>query len=162
MRKVISILAVALVIAAAPARAQQNAASNARTMARAVAIEKNIVELFNKRDAAGLAAHYTRDGIYVGPDGKPVTGRAAIEAAYAASFKAWGDFKFTGEVKAARAVGGAFWTLVEATVDGKGPAGPIALRSHVVNVVVPAGRDWRIQIGSVGPNVSPPSAPTQR
>jgi uncharacterized protein (TIGR02246 family) len=161
MRNVISALTVALLAAAAPALAQQNTASNARTMARAVAIEKAIVELFNKKDAAGLAAHYTSDGIYVGPDGKPVTGRAAIEAAYAASFKAWGDFNFAGEVKAARAVGGAFWTLVEATVDRKGSAAPMTLRSHVVSVLVPAGRDWKIQLASIGPNVSPPSAPPQ-
>jgi uncharacterized protein (TIGR02246 family) len=145
-----------LLAASAPAFAQQKA-----TMARAAATEKQIVDLFNKKDAAGLAAHFTSDGVFVGTDGKTATGKAATEAAYAETFKAFGDFKYSAEVKAAHAIGKGYWMLVEASVERKGPNGPISIRSHVVYVVVPAGKDWKIEMASIGANV-PPGGPPQR
>jgi uncharacterized protein (TIGR02246 family) len=42
---------------------------------------------FNAGDAKALAALWTKDGEYVGPDGETIRGRAAIEAEYAEFFK---------------------------------------------------------------------------
>lgn len=42
---------------------------------------------FNKGDAKAMAAFWTKDGEYVGPDGETVRGRAAIEKDYAEFFK---------------------------------------------------------------------------
>jgi uncharacterized protein (TIGR02246 family) len=157
MRQFVAI-GVALLVVSAPALAQHKPSA---AMAQTVAVEKQIVDFFNKKDAAGLAAHFTTDGVFVGTDGKTTTGKAATEAAYAETFKAFGDFKYSAEVKAAHAIGNGFWMLVEASVEKKGPAGPISIRSHVVYVVVPAGKDWKIEMASIGANV-PPGGPPQR
>jgi uncharacterized protein (TIGR02246 family) len=42
---------------------------------------------FNKGDAKAVAAFWTKDGEYVGPDDEPIRGRDAIEKAYAEFFK---------------------------------------------------------------------------
>ena len=39
-------------------------------------------------DAATMAAPYAEDGLFIGPDGKVVQGRKAVEALYAAALKA--------------------------------------------------------------------------
>jgi uncharacterized protein (TIGR02246 family) len=159
MRKILPAFAMALVAAAAPAVAQQKPTANDSSMERAAAMEKTIVDAFNKKDAAALAALYTRSAVFVGPDGKAVTGRAAIEATEASTLKAWGDFKFTGEVKEAHAVGNGFWAIFDSSVDGNGPNGPVKVRSHVLNVFVPVGKDWKVAVTSIGANVPPPGAP---
>jgi uncharacterized protein (TIGR02246 family) len=160
MRKILLGLAI-LSVAAAPAVAQQKSSSDARTMERASALEKGVVAAINKKDPAAIAAMYTGNGVVVGPDGKMITGRAAIQAYYTNNFKVWGDFKFEGEVTEAHAVGSGIWMVLATRIDGNGPAGPIKLRSHVVNVAVPAGKGWKVELTSVGANVAPPGAPTQ-
>ena len=129
-------------------------------MERANAMQKKIVELLNKRDAAGYAALYTADGVVIGPDGSLATGHAAIEASEVAALKAWGDAKFATVTKEARAIGnGVIWTVLDSTIDGKGPNGPIALHSHVLNMYVLDGKDWKIAVSSIGLN---PARPAQR
>src|SRR5262245_61048304 len=48
---------------------------------------KEIVQAFNSRDAAALAASWTNDGEYIRNDGDPVRGRDAIQKGYAEFFK---------------------------------------------------------------------------
>ncbi|HXQ52620.1 MAG TPA: nuclear transport factor 2 family protein [Stellaceae bacterium] len=155
------VFAVVLSIAAAPAIAQQKSSANDRAMEHAAAIEKMIVDNFNKKNAAGIAALYASNALFVGPDGKTYTGRAAVEADEADTIKAWGDFKFVGEVKEAHAVGNGIWALMSSAVDGNGPNGPVKVRSHVVNVIVPEGKGWKIVLTSIGANVPPPAAPAK-
>ena len=162
MRKIASIFVIGLLIAAAPALAQQKAASNNRAMKEAKLLEKKVTEVVNKKDAAGYAALYTSNGIFLAPDGSSSKGHAAIEALQAATFKAWGDYKFAVVTKDAGTIGNGIWTIDEATIDGKGPNGPISIRSHVLNILVPQGKDWKIAVTSVGLNVTPPGMPPQR
>ena len=158
MRRIFTVLAAMLAIVAAPAFAQQKSSAETRAMDHAMAMEKDIVAAFNKKDAAALAALYTRNATFVGIDGSVITGRAAIEANYVNTLKAWGDFKFGGEVKAAHAAGNGFWVVFATAVDGNGPNGPVKLRAHVVNYVVPVGKGWKVALTTVGPNVPPPAA----
>ncbi len=44
------------------------------------------VEAFNAREAGRVAALYTEDAEFMSPDGPPVKGRAAIQAAFATRF----------------------------------------------------------------------------
>jgi len=83
-----SILAIALIAAAGPALAQPKATGAERAMPQAVAWQKHAVEIFNTHSAAAVAALYAADGLLVDPLSKPAKGRAAIEAAEVASFKA--------------------------------------------------------------------------
>jgi uncharacterized protein (TIGR02246 family) len=163
MRKaIVTAFAVALALAVTPALAQQKSAPTDRAMEAATAMAKKVTDAINKKDAAGYAALYTSDGVFVGPDGKAVKGAAAITALQAATFKAWGDFKFSATTQEARATGNRVWAIVDATIDGKGPNGPISLRSHVLNVYVPEGKGWKIAVTSVGLNVTPPGMPPAR
>jgi ketosteroid isomerase-like protein len=151
----ITAIAIVLSLAAAPALAQQKSSANARALEHATALEKMIVDAFNKKDAAGLAALYTSNALFVAPDGKTYRGRAEIEKDEANTIKAWGDFKFAGEVIEAHAVGSGFWAVFSSSVDGNGPNGPVKVRSHVVNVVVPVGKGWKVVMTSIGANVPP-------
>jgi uncharacterized protein (TIGR02246 family) len=45
------------------------------------------VKAFNNGDAKAVAAFWTRDGEFLGPDGEPLRGREAIEKEYAEFFK---------------------------------------------------------------------------
>src|SRR6185437_1209020 len=161
MRKIISMSAIALV-AAAPAFAQQKSTAHDRAMARETEMGKKVSELFNKKDAAGLAALYTTNGIFIDPTGKVARGRAEIEAAEAATIKAWGDFTFNWAAKDAGVVGNGSWGLIDVTVNAKGANGPMTVRSHSLNVLVPVGKEWKIAVTSIGANVPAAGAPPQR
>ena len=161
MRKIISMSAIAF-LAAAPAFAQPKSTANDSAMARETAMGKKVSELFNKKDAAGLAALYTSNGVFIDPTGKVSRGRAAIEATEAATIKAWGDFTFTGVAKEAGTVGNGSWGLIDVTVNAKGANGPMTTHSHSLNVLVREGKEWKIAVTSVGANVAPPGAPPQR
>lgn len=50
---------------------------------------------FNAGNAAGVAALYTKDALYMGPEAPPVKGRKALQAAAQAAIDAgWRDIKF--------------------------------------------------------------------
>lgn len=159
MRKFISMMAVAGVAIAAPALAQPKAPDADRAMAQAIAWQKRVVDVFNTRDPAGVAALYAADAVFVDPSDKVAKGRAAIAAAEAASFKAWGDFTFASTVKEAHAVGKGFWFTFDTTIDAKGASGPFTVRLHGLNVVVRQGKERKIAATSLGLNPPPPAAP---
>jgi hypothetical protein len=48
---------------------------------------EEFVKAFDKGDAKAVAAFWTRDGEFLGPDGEPLRGREAIEKEYAEFFK---------------------------------------------------------------------------
>ena len=156
MRKLWLALGFALIVAAAPAVAQQKAPASDRATQTATAMQKRVADVINKKDAAGYAALYTADGVFVGPDGNSAKGAAAIAAVQTGTFKAWGDYKFAATTREARAIGNRVWAILDATIDGKGPNGPIAIRAHVLNVYVPDGKGWKIAVTSIGLNVTPP------
>lgn len=165
MYKTISAIGIVLALFATPALAQQK--SNAdrpgdRAMSQAVAFQKRLVELFNKRDAAGIAALYTSNAIFIDPAGNIVKGRASIENAEANIMKAWGDFKFASTVTEAGAVGSNIWLTADSTIDGKGPNGPFTLHVHSLNIAVHEGKDWKVAATSLGADLAPPGEPSTR
>ncbi|HKI37617.1 MAG TPA: SgcJ/EcaC family oxidoreductase [Gemmataceae bacterium] len=70
---------------APPARAEAKDDSADSSAIRKEADE--FVKAFNKGDAKAVAAFWTKDGEYVGPDGETLRGREAIEKGYADFFK---------------------------------------------------------------------------
>jgi len=158
-RAIVTASAVVLALAITPALAQQKSKANDRAMERANALEKKVIAGFNNKDAAAVAALYTADAVFVGVDGAAVTGPAAIQAVDAGTIKAWGNnFKYTAVVKEARPLGNAIWTVVDARTEINGTA----TTSHVFNIFVPQGKDWKILATSVGRNAPPPGSPPAR
>ena len=45
------------------------------------------IPAMKRKDAKAIASFYAPDGVFVGPDGKPVVGRDAVEAMYAGSIE---------------------------------------------------------------------------
>ena len=163
MRKIMSIFVVGFVIAAAPVFAQQKSSADDRAMTRAVAQQKMIVDLVNKGDAAGLAAAYAADGIFVDPAGTVTKGRAAIEKEQADTYKGWGDgYKFSSTPKEAHALGNGYWYIVDTTIVLNRPNGPVTTHAHGLNVMVREGKGWKVAITTVGTNAPPPSTMPQR
>src|SRR5919201_4538334 len=50
-------------------------------------LTKDMIQAFDKRDAAAIAAHWTENGEFIHNDGEPIRGRAEIEKGYAEFFK---------------------------------------------------------------------------
>jgi uncharacterized protein (TIGR02246 family) len=50
-------------------------------------VTKDIIQAYNNRDAAAIAAHWTAEGEFIRNDGEPVQGRAEIQKGYAEFFK---------------------------------------------------------------------------
>src|SRR5262245_58671121 len=70
--------------------AQDKTKADPKREADKLAIEKltkEMVQAFDKRDAAAVAAHYTTEAEFIRNDGEPIRGKAEIEKAYAAYFK---------------------------------------------------------------------------
>jgi uncharacterized protein (TIGR02246 family) len=69
---------------------QDGAGKGGKREADKKAIEKltrDITQAFNKRDAAGITAHWTDEGEFVRNDGEPVRGKAEVQKGYADFFK---------------------------------------------------------------------------
>jgi uncharacterized protein (TIGR02246 family) len=50
-------------------------------------LTKELIQAFDRRDTAAIAAHWTDEGEFIRNDGEPIRGRAEIEKGYAEFFK---------------------------------------------------------------------------
>lgn len=101
---------------------------------------------FNRGDAKALAALWTADGDFVDETGELTTGRAAIEAKYAAYFAAEPDAKIAISVEAVRLVG------ADAAVEDGSAVVTLARQAAPVTgryTVVHAKRDGKWQMANV-------------
>jgi uncharacterized protein (TIGR02246 family) len=99
----LSTLALAALLAAAPAepaRAERDCAALKADAAPAIG-EANAdwFRAMQAGDAEALAAAYAEDGVFVGPDGVPVRGHAAVRDLYAARTKPGGSQLLAGHIE---------------------------------------------------------------
>jgi ketosteroid isomerase-like protein len=82
------LLSVAAIVSAVPAAAQQNSAPDFKTAATAIILQRT--ELYNHKDAAGIAAQFTEDAVFVEllPRLTVVHGKAEIQKHYQQLFDA--------------------------------------------------------------------------
>jgi len=160
-RKAFLAFTIALIVTAAPALAQQKSTSKDRVMERASAEQKALVDSFNKRDAAGIAALYASNAVLVGPSGDISKGRAAIETTETNTIKGFGDFRFASVVKDAGAVGNGLWFTFETTIETKGANGPLTVHVHGLSVLAREGKGWKVAATTLAANVPPPGAPAR-
>src|SRR5947207_2699734 len=79
-----------LVIGVGFMTAQDKTAKDPKREADKLAIDKltkEMIQAFEKRDAAAIAAHYTAGAEFIRNDGEAIRGRAEIQKAYADYFK---------------------------------------------------------------------------
>lgn len=108
---------------------------------------------FNKGDAKAIAALYTANATRVGPDGRLIAGRAAIE-------KTYGD-GFAGPLKGAKLTleqGGIQVVTPDVKVmEGRfAAAGVTTIKGRYVNTIVRQGKTWLL--ASVVTVPDPPAA----
>ena len=100
------------------------------------------VKAFNKGDAKAVAAFWTKDGEYEGPDEEVVRGRAAIEKEYVAFFKANPKAKLEVKVETVRFLG-SHTALEEGSLTVRVPGEEMSQSRYSV-LHVRDGDQWRM------------------
>jgi uncharacterized protein (TIGR02246 family) len=112
------------------------------------ALHRQLLERWNRRDAAGLAALFTDDGNLVGFDGSQVNGRTEIEAHLRPIFADHPTAAYVGIVRGVRQLG--LEVAVLRAVVGMVPPGQTDLVPAVnaIQTLVAARRDgqWRVEV----------------
>src|SRR5262249_19797120 len=84
------LVVLALVLGSGLMTAQDKTGKDPKREADTKAIDKltkEMIEAFNNRDAAAIAAHWTDDGEFIANDGEPIRGRSEVQKGYAEFFK---------------------------------------------------------------------------
>ena len=91
------LLSVAAIVSTLPAAAQQNSTQDFKTAAAAIIVQRT--QLYNQKDAAGIAAQFTEDAVFVEllPRLSVVHGKAGIQKHYQQLFDA-GAAKFDQKI----------------------------------------------------------------
>jgi uncharacterized protein (TIGR02246 family) len=109
-------------------------------------ITKEMIQAFDKRDAAAIAANWTADGEFIHNDGEPVRGRADIQKGYGEFFKT-----LTGKPKLeihsdTLRFPSADMAVKETTLRLKNEEGEVVASGRQETVLVREGGKWRIAI----------------
>jgi uncharacterized protein (TIGR02246 family) len=109
-------------------------------------LSKDMIQAFEKRDAAAVAAHWTEEGELIYNDGEPICGRAAIEKGYAEFFKTLkGKPKVEIQSEVLR-FPSADLAVHEATLRLKNDDGEIVASGRQATVLVREGGQWKVAI----------------
>jgi ketosteroid isomerase-like protein len=142
---------------AGPASAQQDADASA-TLAREITALVNLqAGLIMKRDPDALAALFTEDATYVGPNGSSHTGRARIRDYYKQVFAILqytqtvaGDMQRLTQIERVSALGDGAWALGRGANMVTGSEIAVATSDHWVAIFARAGSEWKFRVLSIG------------
>jgi uncharacterized protein (TIGR02246 family) len=138
---------------ALPTYGQQKDVADPQTTQKVFASFQAWDEEINNHDAAALAAHFTRDAVFVTTVG-PIIGRQAIQKWYTDLFQWWHPKNRAGKVdgNALHVIGTAgneFWATGEFSETGPGKHGePISIKGHWLTIYVREGDDWKIRVSA--------------
>jgi uncharacterized protein (TIGR02246 family) len=131
------------------AAAQDKTAQDPKREPDRLAIDKltqAMIQAFEKRDAAAIAAHWTEGGEFVHNDGEPVRGRAEIQKGYAEFFKALkGQPKLEIQSDALR-FPSADVAVKETTLRLKNDDGEVVASGRQETVLVREGGRWKVAV----------------
>jgi uncharacterized protein (TIGR02246 family) len=151
MKKRLVVPLVGLAISfALPTYAQQKDLANPQTTQKILAIGKADEEAQNNRDAAAAAAIYTRDAVFLTPEG-PIIGRQAIQKWYTELWQSWHSTNYTTKADANAfhligTAGNELWATGESSDTGQSKTGePIPVKNHWLCIYVREGDDWKIR-----------------
>ena len=129
--------------------AQDKTAKDPKRKSDRLAIEKlteDMIQAFDKRDAAAIAAHWTEEGEFIRNDGAPIRGRAEIQKGYAEFFKTLkGKPKLEIQSDALR-FPSADMAVSEVTLRLKNDDGEIVASGRQAIVAVREGGQWKVAI----------------
>jgi uncharacterized protein (TIGR02246 family) len=109
-------------------------------------LTKEMLQAFDRRDAAAIAAHWTSEGEFIRNDGEPVRGRAEIQKGYAEFFKTLkGKPKLESQSDAVR-FPSADMAVSEVTLRLKNDDGEIVASGRQAIVVVRERGQWKVAI----------------
>jgi uncharacterized protein (TIGR02246 family) len=152
-RLVVPLVGVAISFAL-PTYAQQKDLADPQTTQKILALMKGLNEAQNNNDAAGRAAYYTRDAVFVSPEGPPITGRQAIEKWFADVYQWWHPknsiHKVDGNaVHLIGTAGNEVWATGEWSETGQGKTGePIPIKGYWLCIYVRDGDGWKIRVSA--------------
>jgi uncharacterized protein (TIGR02246 family) len=129
--------------------AQDKTAKDPKQEADKQAIDKmtkDMIQAFDKRDAAAVAANWTADGEFIANDGEPIRGRAEIQKAYAEYFKTLkGKPKLEVQSDNLR-FPSADTAVAEVTLRLKNDDGEVIASSWRNTLLVRDGGEWKVAI----------------
>jgi ketosteroid isomerase-like protein len=153
MKKRLVVPLVALAISFAfPTYAQQKDLADPQTTQKILAIGKADEEAHNNHDAAAAAALYTRDAVFLTPEG-PIIGRQAIQKWYTEAWQSQ-SYRFTNYITKfdgngfhlIGTAGNELWATGESSETGQSKTGePIPVKNHWLCIFVREGDDWKIR-----------------
>jgi uncharacterized protein (TIGR02246 family) len=138
---------------ALPTYAQQKDLADPQTTQKLLALTKANAEAHNNNDAAAIAAFYTRDAVFVTPEG-PITGRQAIQKWFADLYQQWHPKNCISNVdgNAYHLIGTAgkeLWATGESSETGQGNNGePIPVKFRWLCIFVREGDDWKVRVNA--------------
>jgi uncharacterized protein (TIGR02246 family) len=136
---------------ALPTYAQQKDLADPQTTQKILALMKAVNEAQNNHDAAAAAALFTRDAVFLTPEG-PIIGRQAIQKWCTNQRQAWHSTNYITKAdgNAYHLIGTAgneLWATGESTETGQGRNGePIPIKGHWAGILVREGDDWKIRV----------------
>jgi uncharacterized protein (TIGR02246 family) len=140
---------------ALPTYAQQKDVADPQTTQKILALMKAHEEAENNYDGAAIAALFTRDAVFVTPEGT-IIGRQAIQKWYTDLYQWWHRpsknhiTKLDGN--AAYLIGTAgneLWATGEWSETGQGKTGePIPIKGYWSDIYVREGDDWKIRVAA--------------
>ncbi len=151
MKKRLVVPLVGLAISfALPTYAQQKDLADPQTIQKLLAIVKADEEAENNYDAAAKAALFTRDAVFLTPEG-PIIGRQAIQKWYTEVWQSWRPTnyitKFDGNgFHLIGTAGKELWATGESSETGQSKTGePIPVKNHWLSIFVREGDDWKMR-----------------
>jgi uncharacterized protein (TIGR02246 family) len=135
---------------ALPIDAQQKDVADAETTQKILATCKADEEAHNNHDAAAAAALYTRDAVFLTPEGV-IIGRQAIQKWYTGLWQSWHSTNYITKahvngVHLIGTTGNELWATGESSDTGQSETGePIPVKNHWLCIYVREGDDWKIR-----------------
>jgi uncharacterized protein (TIGR02246 family) len=109
-------------------------------------VNKEMVQAFENRDAAAIAAHYTAEGEFIRNDGVPIRGREEIQKGYAEYFK---TLKVKPKLELqndALRFPSADTAIAEVTLRLKNDQGEVVASSWRHTMLVREGGQWKVAV----------------
>jgi uncharacterized protein (TIGR02246 family) len=129
---------------------QQKDLADPQTTQKILAMDMAVEEAHKNRDAAAAAAIFTRDAVFLAPQGL-IIGRQAIQKWYTNMWQSWHPTNCIVKVdgNAFHLIGTAgneLWATGEYSETGQGNNGePIPVKNRWLNIYVRKGDDWKIR-----------------
>ena len=147
---IVALAALALITSASAQEIDQNHRQQIERIAAAY------VENWNKHDAAGIAALYTKDGVLVTPTGAVRSGSLEIEQASQGVMKSFPQHNGQTIEQISPLGNDADIRIGQFHLSGEGPNGPTKLDGRYTAVDVREGGTWKIRLLTAVP-IPPPA-----